>query len=103
MPSQNPAREVVEASRTRLAAVALSMPLRVVTPVADHCGAGAPGATDALRPAVLAHEGEALGVVHQARKVDQVRCSHGGSSLRSRPPTPALAIAPGGLSPTSQS
>ena len=49
------ASEIVETGHTRLATVA---------------------------PATLSHKREALGIVHQARKVDQVRCSHdGGASL----------------------
>jgi hypothetical protein len=37
--------------------------LGVVAPVPDHRTAAAAGAAHALRPAVLAHEGEALGVI----------------------------------------
>src|SRR4051794_28433705 len=75
MPGQHRAGEVVEAPHAPLAAVALPVRLAVVAPVADHRGAAAPGATHAFRPAVLAHEGEALGVVHQAGKIDQAGCS----------------------------
>jgi len=47
------------------------------------CGKVEREAAHALWPAMLAHKGEALGVVHQAGKVDQVRCSHnGGGSSR---------------------
>ena len=70
MPGQHRAGEVVEAPRAALAAVALPVRLAVVAPVADHRGAAAPGAAHAFWPAALAHEGKALGVVHQARKVD---------------------------------
>ena len=57
------------AGRARLAAVALAVPPRVAAPVADHRGAAAPGAADALRPALPAHRGVALGVVDQGRGV----------------------------------
>src|SRR4051812_47905110 len=70
MPSKHRAGEVVEAPRAFLAAVALPVRLAVVAAVTDHRGSIAPGATHAFWPAVLAHEGEALGVVHQARQVD---------------------------------
>jgi hypothetical protein len=77
VPGQHRIGEIVEAGRTRLAPIPLPSRLRVVAPVPDHRRAAAPGATHALWPAVLAHEGEALGVVQQAGKVDQVRGSHG--------------------------
>jgi hypothetical protein len=80
MAGQHRAGEVVEAPRTFLAALALPVRLVVVAPVADHRGSIAPGATYAFWPAVLGHEGEALGVVQQAGQVDQARgstgCSH---------------------------
>jgi hypothetical protein len=60
---QHRAREVVEAPRARLAAVALPVRLRVVAAVTHHRAAAAPGAAHALRPALLAHQREALGVV----------------------------------------
>jgi hypothetical protein len=34
---------------------------------------------------MLAHESDALDVIHQARKVDQVRCSHDGGSSSRKP------------------
>jgi len=74
------AGEIVEAGRTCLAPIPLPGRLRVVVPVPNHRRAAAPGATHTLWPAVLAHEGEALGVVHEAGKVDQVRCRHDGES-----------------------
>jgi hypothetical protein len=80
MAGQHRAGEVVKAPRAPLAAVALPVRLAIVAPVADHRGGVAPGATHAFWPAVLAHEGEALGVVHQAGQVDQtggsIGCSH---------------------------
>jgi len=36
---------------------------------------------------VLAHKREALGVVHQAREVDQVRCRHDGKGSSRLPPS----------------
>jgi hypothetical protein len=72
------AGEVVETGCTRLAPVSLAMQLRVVAPISDHRGTAAPGAAHPLWPAMLAHEGEALGVIHQAQDVDQVQCGHDG-------------------------
>ncbi len=83
VPGQHRPSEVVETRRTCLAPVALAMWLRVVATVPDHRRAVASGAAYALRPAMLAHQREALGIVHQAGKVDQVGCSHdGGNSSR---------------------
>src|SRR4051812_41338469 len=82
---QRRAGEVVKAPGARLAAIALPIRLGVVAPVADYRIAAAAGAAHALRPAVLAHEGEALGVVQQPREVDQVRCSHDGRSSSREP------------------
>src|SRR6478672_7501741 len=73
---QRRAGEIVEAPGTRLAAIPLPIGLSVVVPVLDHRVTTATGAAYALRPAALAHKGEALGFVHQAREVDQVGCSH---------------------------
>src|SRR5215211_4053858 len=82
---QRRAGEVVEAPGARLAAIPLPIGLSVVARVPDYRVTAATGAAHALRPAALAHEGEALGVVHQAREVDQVGCSHGGGdSLHER-------------------
>src|SRR5215213_6834058 len=75
---QRRAGEVVEAPGACLAAIPLPIGLSVVAPVPDHRVTAATGAAHALRPAALAHKGEALGVVHQTREVDQVGCSHGG-------------------------
>ena len=80
MAGQHRAGEVVEAPSTRLAAVALPAGLRLVTAVADHCRACTEGALDTLGPAMLAHQGEALGVVNQGRKIDQVGSSHQGAA-----------------------
>src|SRR4051812_21980612 len=52
------------------------MRLCVVMPVPDHRVAAASRATDALWPAVLAHQGEALRVVEQGCQVDWVHCGH---------------------------
>src|SRR4051795_1938116 len=91
--------EVVEAPGAGLAAIALPMRLGVVAPVADHRTAVTAGAVHALWPAVLAHKGEALGVVQQGREIDQIDGCHdgGGSShepvsysrsrLQARPPS----------------
>src|SRR4051794_37059382 len=52
------------------------MRLCVVMPVPDHRVAAASRATDALWPAVLAHQGEALRIVEQGCEVDWVHCGH---------------------------
>src|SRR3954454_11197587 len=99
VPGQDGAGQVVEAVRARLAAVALPLRLRVVTAVAHHGVAAASGAADALRPAMLPHQGEVLSVVDQRREVDQIRGGHGGErssaggELPSRSSPPATAPA----------
>ena len=65
VPGQHGAGEIVEAPRTGLAPVALAVRLRVVAAVTHHGAATAPGTAHALRPAPLAHQGEALGIVDQ--------------------------------------
>src|SRR5690242_21534974 len=64
------------------------MRLRVVTPVPDHRVAAASRATDALWPAVLAYQGEALRVIEQGCEVDRVHCGHDD---RNPPCSPAAA------------
>jgi hypothetical protein len=78
VPGQHRAGEIVEATRAGLAPVALPVRLGVVAAVAHHGAAAAAGAAHALRPAMLAHQGEALAIVDQGGEVDQVRCGHGG-------------------------
>ena len=82
MSGQHRAGEIVEACGAGLAPVALPVRLGVVATVAHHGAAAAAGAAHALRPAVLAHQGEALGVIDQGGKIDQVRCGHGGKRSR---------------------
>jgi hypothetical protein len=82
VPGQHRSGEVVEAPSVCLAPVALPTGLRVVVAVPGDGAAAAHGAARTLRPAVLAHQREALGVVDQARKVDQVGCGHDKSSSR---------------------
>ncbi len=83
MPGQHRAGKIVEAGRARLAPIALPMRLRVVASVPDHRETVAARAAYALGPAMLAHKRKALGIVHQAGEVDQVRYRHdGGDSLR---------------------
>src|SRR3954469_12396142 len=62
------------------------MRLRVVMPVPDHRVAAASRAADALWPAVLAHQGEALRVVEQGCEVDRVHCGHDDRTPRVRRP-----------------
>src|SRR3954467_6545851 len=82
MPGQHRTGEVVEAARACLAAIPLSVRLGLVKAVSHHGSAAAGRTTHPLRPALLPHQGEALGVVDQRREVDQIRCGHGdrGSS-----------------------
>src|SRR5215217_1784924 len=86
VPGQHCPAEVVKARRARLAAIPLSMRLCVVVPVPDHRVAAASRTTDALWPAVLAHQGEALRVVEQGGEVDRVHCGHDDSTPRVRRP-----------------
>src|SRR3954467_526849 len=83
MPGQPRAGEVVEASRASLAPIPLPVNLALIKAVSDHGIATAGGAVDTLRPAMLAYQGEALGILDQCREVDQIRYRHiGGSSRR---------------------
>src|SRR4051794_15714403 len=94
MPGQHRAGEVVEASRASFAPIPLSVNLALIKAVSDHGIAAARGAVDTLRPAMLAYQGEALGIVDQRREVDQIRYRHiRGSSRRvagSRRPRPTI-------------
>ena len=76
------AGQVVETPGARLALISLLTGLRVVASVLDDDAAVTHGAADTFRPAVLAHQREAFGVVDQARKVDQVGCRHDKSFSR---------------------
>jgi hypothetical protein len=78
MPGQHCAGEVIKATRTGLAPVPLPVRLRVVAAVAHHGGTAATGAAHALRPAMLPHQGEALGVIDQRGEINQVQYRHGG-------------------------
>src|SRR4051795_4715176 len=62
--------------RLGITSIALPVRLCVVVPVADHRVTATPGTAHALRPAMLAHQREAFGVVKQPREVDQVACRH---------------------------
>src|SRR5215207_1299143 len=93
MPGQHRAGEVVEAPRTRLAAIPLPSALRVVTPVSGNREAVTPGTAYALGPAMLAHQCEALGVVQKTREVNQIGCNHDDEAPRaSRTAARASAI-----------
>jgi hypothetical protein len=82
MASQHRAGKVVEAPRARLAPISLPVRLGLVKAIADYGTATAGRATDTLRPAMLAHQGEALGIVDQRREVDQIRGSHDATCPR---------------------
>src|SRR3954451_23549314 len=81
VPGQRRAGKVVEAPSACFAAIPLPMGLGVVVPVADHRITATPETAHALRPAKLAHQREALGVVQQPREVDQVGCRHDRSAV----------------------
>src|SRR3954467_5373820 len=91
---QHRAGEVVKAPGAGLAPIALPAPLRVIVPVADHRTAVTAGAAHALWPAVLAHEGEALGVVQQGREIDQIDGWHDGGGSSQSPQL--LPLSPSG-------
>jgi hypothetical protein len=73
VPGQDGAGEIVEATCASLAPVTLSARLRVVAAVPYHGVAAAAGAANTLRPAMLPHQGEALGVINQRCEGDQIR------------------------------
>ena len=92
MAGQHRAGEVVKAPRTRLAPIPLPVSLGLVKAIADYGTATAGRAADTLRPAMLAHQGETLGIVDQRREVDQIRGGHdatGSSRGTVRYPAPA--------------
>jgi hypothetical protein len=80
VPGQHRPGEVVEARRTGLAAIPLSVRLRVVVPVPHHRLTATSRAADALRPAMLTHQGEAPRVIEQGCEVDRVRAGHDDES-----------------------
>src|SRR4051812_5556385 len=94
MSGQHRAGEVVEAPCACLAPIPLPVSLGLIKAVSDHGTAAACGAVDTLRPAMLAYQGEALGILDQRREVDQIRYRHiRGSSRRvagSRRPRPTI-------------
>jgi len=83
-PGHTRARQLRSVTLAPGAPISLPTGLRVVASVPDDGAAVAYGAAHTLRPAVLAHQREALGIVDQARKVDQVGCRHDKSSSRER-------------------
>src|SRR4051794_22807001 len=99
MPGQDSAREVVEAGAARRAAVALPVRLGVVPAVAGDLGTIAARAANAVRPAVLPDQLEALRVVDQRRQVHQGRRGHGrhrgyGNALPQPPSASVLTRRP---------
>ena len=95
MSGQHRAGEVVKAPRAHLAPVSLPVRLGLVKAIADYGTAPAGRAADTLRPAMLAHQGEALGIVDQRREVDQIRRGHdatGSSCGTVRYPAPSHII-----------
>ena len=69
VPGQHRPSEVVKAGRTRLAPTALAVRPRVVASVPNNRGTITGGTANALWPAMLTHQREALGVVHQPGEV----------------------------------
>src|SRR3954454_2738165 len=76
MSGQHRAGEVVKASRACLALIPLPVGLGLIKAVADHGTAAAGGAVDTLRTAMLAYQGEALGILDQCREFAQIRSRH---------------------------
>src|SRR3978361_976541 len=74
-------RKIVEPSMTGLAEIALPMRLGLVTAIADNRLAIATGTAHTLRPAMLAHQIKAFGIVQQRREVDQFGYRHADSLL----------------------
>src|SRR3978361_1530582 len=62
-------RQIVEPSMTGLAEIALPMGLGLVTAIAYNRRAVTTGTAHALRPAMLAHQIKALGIVQQRREL----------------------------------
>src|SRR4051812_47408593 len=88
MASQHRAGQVVETRLAALAQPALARVPGIVPAVPDHVGAVARRAPHTGRPAMLADQVEALGVVEQRGQADQVGAhgtftSAGGSAPRS--------------------
>ncbi len=77
MAGQGRPAQVVETGGAGRAAVALPMRLGIVAAVACHARAATAGAVDAVRPAMLSDQREALGVVEQGGEVQQARGRHG--------------------------
>jgi hypothetical protein len=65
MTGQHRAGEIVEAARTDFAPVTLAMRLCVIAPVANNRTVAASRAANAIGPAMLTHQREALGVIQQ--------------------------------------
>jgi hypothetical protein len=80
MRGQHRAREIAEACLARLAAIALPAWLRVVAAVTNGGATDASGATNTLRPAELARQGGALGVIDRGREADRIRYRHDGQA-----------------------
>src|ERR687883_1082236 len=76
MSRQHRAGELVEPAMARLAQVALPMPLPFIVAVADDHGTVAVRAAHAIRPAMLTHKLKALGLLQQAREIDQLGYRH---------------------------
>ncbi len=72
MACQDRPAQIIEASATSLASVALPVLLGVINAVADDRATGAAGAANAVRPSMLTDHLVALRVVDQGREIDQV-------------------------------
>jgi hypothetical protein len=89
MARQNRPGQIVEALAAAVTQIALAVPLGLVSTVAHNLWPAAPGTLNPLRPAVLADQLKALGIIDQERQVDQV--GHGSrksqeTTVRSRQP-----------------
>src|SRR4051812_34980685 len=70
--SQHRVRQIVETPSAGLAEMALPMRLGLIVAIADRRCTVATGTTDALRPAMVAHQFETLRLVQQRREIDQI-------------------------------
>src|SRR6195952_5305726 len=81
MTGQYRIRKIIKPSMTGLAEIALPMELGLVTAIADNRLAIATGTAHSLRPAMLAHQIKAFGIIQQRREVDQLGYRHADTLL----------------------
>lgn len=80
MAGQDRAAQVIEASPTAFAPVALAVRLRIVPTVATDALAGATGAAHRIGPTMLTNELVTLAIVDESGEIDQLRRSQNDTS-----------------------